>query len=297
MTSRRFLSLILLLLLGFNGQAQNENDETIVGFFIEAGMSSSHYKLKTFETFRNNYNLVNAARLNGELGSLSPGMGTLIGFGGFIGVPDGGMFEVNIVKMLAQEQTVMATMKNGDRREFKLKYAPIESNFDILFAIKRYLLLGPTIGLQIQHATLYSGYRYQNGPLSYGEDQSLNGIFAFREKIGIPLGLRLDARILKVIRLSFKANYTGYSMGLFDESKRSLIPHRDEMMAKITGGSVYRDGYTQYALPIENPLDGQGSKKLLNNGDTEGFALARPFRGFQYSLSLKLQLKSWILKG
>ena len=286
---------IIYLALGMSSfSASAQNEDTFAGFFIEGGINASSYRLKTFDDLLINYNTVNAGNLSSPLTSLSPGKTKFIGIGAFIGMKESGILEMTFTKAFAQESMVSATLKNGDRREFKLRYAPVEMNFDFVFNLNRKLLLGPTIGLQIQHGTLYSGFRYSNGGLSYGEDQHMNGIFTFREKIGMPMGLRLDFNIIESLRLSFRANYSGVTLGVYDDKKPSLNPHRDEMMAKATGGSVYRDGYTRYGLQVENMPDGKGAIIANDNRDVGGgFAMARPMKGMQYTISLKFNVKSW----
>lgn len=280
------------IIISFSASAQDE--DTYAGVFIEGGINMSSYRLKTFDDMLLNYNQTNASNLLSPLTTLTPGKTKYIGIGAFIGVKESGVMELTFTKAFPQESMVSATLKNGDRREFKLRYAPVEMNFDFVFNLNRKLLFGPTIGLQIQHAELYSGFRYSNGSLSYGEDQHMNGIFTFRENLGMPLGLRLDYNIVKFLRLSFRANYSGIAWGIYDEEKPSLIPHRDEMMAKATGGSVYRDGYTRYGLQVENLPDGKGFVKADDNRDVSGgFAMARPMKGFQYTISLKFNVKSW----
>ena len=286
------ISCLVATFISLSAWAQNE--DTYAGIFLEGGINISSYKLKTFEDMLVNYNQTNASNLLSPLTSLSPGKTKYIGIGAFIGVKESGILEMIFTKAIPQESMVSATLKNGDRREFKLRYAPVEMNFDFIFNVNRKLLFGPTIGLQIQHAKLYSGFRYSNGTLSYGEDQHMNGIFTFRENLGMPLGLRLDYNIVDFLRLSFRANYSGLQWGIYDEKKPSLNPHRDEMMAKATGGSVYRDGYTRYGLQVENQPDGKGFIRADDNRDVSGgFAMARPMKGFQYTVSLKFNVKSW----
>ncbi len=292
MSKQRILGLVFFLFVN-RAAAQESQQTTIGGVFLEAGTDLPSYRLNTFETLVLKYNGTNSARLNTPLSGLSPGAGKVVGIGGFLEQEGWGMFELNFTQGFSREVQTKAVFKNGDAREFTIRYRPSEVNFALLFGGPR-VYLGFTSGLQTQKATLYSGFRYSNGPLSYGQDQPMNGIFEFRQNRVMNVGARLDIRLFKALRISARADYNGIDLTTEKPDENpSLVPHRDEMMAKASGGIVYRDGYTRYTLMEENPLDGQGYVPARSGEDGSGKPIARAFKGWQYTATLKFTLKSW----
>jgi len=110
------------------------------------------------------------------------------------------------------------------------------------------------LGVQLQNATLRSGYRYAyDGRLTYGDDQPLNGIFRQKANSAMTIGGRLDLKLIKLRRHSFiTLSLRGENIGFgrnFVSSNPYLLPMRDELMGQASAGPVHVDGDLPYYLP------------------------------------------------
>lgn len=283
------LLLFAAIVFSVSAGAQQQTKYPIhAGFRLLGGGTYSLVKLQSYENFLPTYNAANASRLKTPLGNLRPGAGWCIGAEAYIG-----FVYFNFMQNYSSANAT-ATYKNGDSREFKLIYRPLDMNLDLMIPGKK-IDFGMAFGMEIQKARLYSGYRYNNGYLSYAEDQALNGIYRFRSNTRLNIGLRMDFKIAKWLHLSFRAERIGFWSKMLEGSstiKYNLIPHRDEMMGQASSGPVNIDGTLHYYLP-ENANDANNEYVyFVGNG---GYAFANTYKGWRFGLMLRFNLVDWKL--
>jgi len=280
--------LVAFTLLSFSVGAQQQQQFPIhAGFRVLAGGTYSLVKLESYENFLPTYNAANAGRLKSPLGNLRPGAGWCMGVEGYIG-----FVYFNYMQNYSTA-TAVAKLKNGDSREFKLIYRPLNMNIDLMIPGKK-VDFGMALAMEIQKGRIYSGYRYNNGMLSYAEDQALNGIYRFRGNTRLNLGLRMDFKITKWMHLSVRAERIGFWSKMLESSTLSynLLPHQDEMMANASSGPINIDGTLHYYLPEDVQNANNDDVYFVGNG---GYTFANTYKGWRFGLLLRFNLVDWNL--
>jgi hypothetical protein len=288
MYMKKLYLLFLTAIVSTSVFAQQAKFPVHAGFRVFGGGSYQFTKLDSYENFMPTYNAANASRLETPLGNLRPTTSYCWGAEGYIG-----FLFMNVIQNYSSASAT-ATLKNGDSREFTLKYHPLDMNFDIMIPGKK-VSFGFALGMEIQKATLYSGYRYNGGFLSYAEDQPLNGIYSFRSNTRINAGLRMDFRVWKPVWLSFRAERIGFWSKMGEGSSITgydLIPHRDEMMGYASSGPINIDGTLHYYLPADANNANNEYVYFVGNG---GHTFANTFKGWRFMLTLQFNLVDWNL--
>lgn len=268
--------------------APDDKGDSRAGFHAEGYRTFyTGYSLVSFERFRTSYNEVNGGRLKSPLGDLRPAGGFTWGGGAHV-ITQGGEFCFSFLRG-STEATATATYNNGDQREMKIEMKPITMNFDIMGFLSRRVSLGFALGMDVPHTKLYSGYRYAGGPLSYGTDQALNGVFRAKGVPSLTGGLRLDVAIVRQLRFTARAEYVGLFAGKQkggDGSDYELLPWRDELYGYSSSGGVHTDGFNHFYLPED--------VKAANNDYVyyvgQGSNFAKMYRGWRINVGLTLDL-------
>lgn len=289
---KRYLLLLGLVGISTMAFAQQQTKFNIrAGFRVFGGGSYSLVKLNSYENFVGSYNTANASRLKTPLGNLRPGAGWCVGADGYIA-----FLYFNVIQNFSSA-SAKSVLKNGDSREFLLKYRPLDLNFDLMIPGKKKFAIGFALGMELQKATLYSGYRYANGRLSYAEDQPLNGIYRFRNSTRINAGLRMDYKVSKWLVFSLRAERIGFWAKLTEDvgfdPGYNLVPHRDEMMAGASSGPTNIDGTLHYYLPEDVA---NANNEYVYFVGTGGNTFANTYKGWRFMLTLQLNLKTWKLQ-
>lgn len=291
---RRFLFLFPAAIAACAATAQQSNIPIDAGLHIQAGASYWNVKLESFDRFQQSYNTFFASRIQTPLEELRPTSSYSYGAGAYIGP-----LYFNLMQHRLDAE-ISADFKNGDRREIKLQMRPLDMNFDLMIPAGKRLVVGMALGMQLQKARIYSGYRYAGQDvLSYSTlDNPLNGIYDAFSTSSLTAGLRTDVKLVKrkgksLLTLSLRGDYVGaFQKMLGSESTSKLLPHRDEMNAAATGGYVYSDGTLHKYLPVE--AKDQFNEYVFFVG-TGGEAVNNTFRGWRGSVSLLLTPFEWRL--
>ena len=292
-----FLLAALALLTTQTADAQSSQGKT---YLIRTGVNLlggrvQHFnsQAESYERFRSAYNTYYKSRVRTPLGDLGATNGYFYGLDVHIA-----FFYMSFVQYRLQGSSAMSELPNGDRREFRLDLQPLELNADLIFPVGGRLEMGMALGFQQQKGAFYSGYRYANGgPLSYAEDQALNGIYRLKASQTINLGIRADIKLLKIqkekslLTLSLRAErigvFTSYLQG-----KSELLPWRDEMIGQATNGAINADGF-QFLYQAEDPANQfRSSVRYGLNGQN----LNGNFTGWRVCASLILTPYEWILR-
>lgn len=295
--SLRVMRAIFLSTLGvglaLTTTAQQTSFPIDAGLAVQGGTSYWTAKWASFERFQTSYNAFYASRLRTPLGDLKPTSTYSYGGGAYIGP-----LYFTIVQHRT-EATASAVFANGDRREMTLDFHPLDANFDLMFPAGKRLGIGMALGLELQKARLYSGYRYTGQDvLSYADDNPLNGVYDFFSTSAINIGLRTDIKVIKrkgksFIDLSLRAEYVRFWQNLTaDSASSNLLPHRDEMTVAATGGYGYSDGYLHKYLPVEATNRNNEYVYFIGTG---GEALNNLYRGWRFSASLIIIPVEWRL--
>ena len=269
--------------------ALDDEDDTRLGFVAKGGrmLFSGGYSLESFNRFRNSYNLANT-NLSSPMGRLSINGGWAWG-GGLRGSGKLSAMGISIMRYNT-EATASATLRNGNSRQIRMVMKPVDLDFDLLMGIGRRVKLGMATGYEAQNVTLYSGYQYKNGFLSYGSDQPLNGIFNSRDGGSITLGLRAEVSIVRQARLSVRADYVGVFAGKQKEGgDYELLPWRDEMYGASGSGGIHTDGFNHFYLPED--VTNANNDYVYYVGQGSNFA--KGFRGWRFNVGLDIDLLSW----
>lgn len=265
---------LALLATALPGWAQQQSKYiTRIGINLLGGRDyHTSYRSGSYDRFTNNFNAYYRSRLRSEL--TSPVFTSNWFFGGDF---HAGFAYVGIVqhRMLTN---VAAEYRNGDRREIILDLRPLDLNCDLMFPAGKRMEIGMALGWQQQKGTIRSGYRYANGgPLSYAEDQNLNGIYTLRGANTINVGLRLDLKVAKLdekslVTISVRAERIGF-MQSYLSGNSALLPWPDWMMKQASNGAINNDGRQQMYL-TENP------------GSPSGDGLNGPYTGWRFGATL-----------
>lgn len=282
----RLLGLLLALLPpALPGQAQKRPDGTYIariGLNLLGGWGyHSSYRSDSYGRFTSNFNNFYRSRLRSELAL--PAFTSNWFYGGDL---HAGPAYIAIVqhRMLS---SVAAEYRNGDRREIMVDLRPIDLNCDLMFPAGQRLEIGMALGWQQQKGTIRSGYRYANGgPLSYAEDQGLNGIYSLRGANTINVGLRLDLKLAKLeekslVTLSARAEYIGL-MQSYLAGNSALLPWPDWMMKQASNGAINIDGYQSLYLSEDPREQFNPSVRFVGQGSS----LNGAFTGWRFGATL-----------
>jgi hypothetical protein len=242
------------------------------------------YDLVSFNRFQQSYNTTNAGKLQTQLGKLAPAGGWSYGIG-VHGLSN--YFLSFYIDVIAGRQEASATsvFKNGDRREMRIVQAPVCTNFDLMLHISKRVFFGMATGVEQANSKLYSGYRYANSFLSYGEDQALNGVFRSKDN-RINLGVRMDVSIIRQVRISLRGEYCGMFQGKQDKSSDYSNPWSDQLYRQSGSAGVNSDGLSHFYLP-EN-VNNANNSDYYYVGLGENFS--KTYRGWRWTTTLILDL-------
>lgn len=243
-----------------------------------------NYDLVSFNRFQQSYNTYNASVLQSPLGDLKPTGGWSYGVG-VHGLSN--YFFSFYIDVIASHQEASATsvFKSGDKREMRIVQKPICTNIDLLMHLSRRVFIGFATGVEQANSKLYSGYRYSNSFLSYGEDQALNGIYRSKDN-RINMGMRVDVSLIRQIRISVRGEYCGVFAGKQDQSSDYGNPWSDQLYRQSAGGGVHIDGTSHFYLP-EN-VNNAGNADYYNVGLGENFA--KTYRGWRLTTTIIVDL-------
>ncbi len=243
-----------------------------------------NYSLVSFNRFQQSYNEYHAAALKTPLGSMSPKSGWTYG-AGVHGLSNYFLSFYIDVTTGKQEASTTAVFKNGERREMHIVQKPICTNFDLLLHISRRVFIGFASGVEQANSKLYSGYRYNNSVLSYGEDQPLNGVYRSKDN-RINMGIRLDISLIRQVRISIRGEYCGVFAGKQDKSSDYSNPWSDQFYRQSSNGGINEDGYNHFYLP-EN-VHNAANPDYYFTGLGENFA--KSCRGWRLTTTVILDL-------
>ncbi|MCR5887277.1 hypothetical protein LRS06_05680 [Hymenobacter sp. J193] len=284
---RKPLLVLLLLLLATPTVLWAQDDEEFgFGFYVQGGTNyTPGFKLDSYDRFRASFNQAARSRLQTELGAWQPQRFQNFGGGLYFGP-----IHLSFNKQFSSA-TAVAKFKNGDQREMTLDYNPLDMHFELLFG-KR-LQAGAGCGLRVENATVRSGLRYAGGPLSYGEDQALNGIFRSISGGAITGSARVDFQLVRVkkrplLTLSMRGTYAGVTRK-FLEGNAYLLPYSDQMMKKMRGGSGHADGTLRFYLPEEVSQRNNVYTTMVGGGE----AFSGTVHGWAFSANLILTPYEW----
>jgi hypothetical protein len=284
---RKTLLLLLLLLAGPTLLlAQDDDDDYGYGLYVQAGGGyTPGFKLDSYDRFRASFNQAVRSRLQTELGAWKPQR-----YQGFGGGAYFGPLHLSIVKQFTSA-TAVAKYKNGDQREMTLDYNPLDMHFECIFGNR--LRVGGGLGLQVPNATVRSGLRYAGGPLSYGEDQALNGIFRNLTGSAMTLSARTDFQLVRVkkrplLTLSVRGTYAGV-MRSYLEGNGYLLPFADQLMRQASSGSGHADGTLRYYLPEDVDQRNNVNTTMVGGGQ----AFSGTVHGWSFSAHLLLTPYEW----
>ena len=242
------------------------------------------YDLVSFNRFRQSYNTLHTGMLQSPLGSLALKGGWSYGAGVhglsiyFIS------FYIDVITA-RQEASTASVFKNGDRREMRIVQTPICTNMDLMLHVNRRVFIGMAAGVEQANSKLYSGYRYANSFLSYGEDQALNGVFRSKDN-RINLGIRVDVSLIRQVRISVRGEYCGVFAGKQNKSSDYSNPWSDQLYRQSTNAGVNLDGLGHYYLP-ENAANANNDYYYFT-GLGENFA--KTYRGWRLTTTLIVDL-------
>ena len=246
--------------------------------------SQFNYDLVSFNRFQQSYNEARGSALQTPLGKLSPTGGWSYGIG-VHGLSNYFLsFYIDVITG-RQEASTAAVFKNGDRREMRIVQAPVCTNIDLMLHISRRVFFGIATGVEQANSKLYSGYRYANSFLSYGEDQALNGVFRSKDN-RINMGARLDVSIIRQVRISLRGEYCGLFQGKQDKSSDYSNPWSDQLYRQSGTAGVNIDGLSHFYLP-EN-INNANNSDYYNVGLGETFA--KTYRGWRLTATLIIDL-------
>jgi hypothetical protein len=284
---RKTLLLFLLLLAAPTVLlAQNDDDEFGFGFYLQGGTNyTPGYKLDSYDRFRASFNKAARSRLQTELGAWQPQRFQNFGGGLYFGP-----IHLSFIKQFSSS-TAVAKFKNGDQREMTLDYNPLDMHFEVLLG-KR-LQGGVGCGLRVENSTVRSGLRYANGPLSYGEDQALNGIFRTISGNAMTASARVDFQVVRIkkrplLTLSMRGTYTGVTRK-FLEGNAYLLPYSDQLMKQMRGGTNHADGTLRIYLPEEVSQRNNVYTTMVGNGE----AFSGTVHGWAFSANLLFTPFEW----
>jgi hypothetical protein len=242
------------------------------------------YDLVSFNRFQQSYNTTNAGKLQTQLGKLTPTGGLSYGVG-VHGLSNYFLsFYIDVITG-RQEASASAVFKNGDRREMRLVQTPICTNIDLILHLSNRVFFGMATGVEQANSKLYSGYRYANSFLSYGEDQALNGVFRSKDN-RINLGARLDVSIIRQVRISLRGEYCGVFQGKQNKSSDYPNPWSDQFYRQSGSAGVNLDGLSHFYLP-EN-VNNANNPDYYYVGLGENFA--KTYRGWRLTATVIVDL-------
>lgn len=264
------------------------------GVHAGVGVSVWNVKLESFDRFQQSYNAFFKTSIRAPLDALRPTPSVSYGGGAYIGP-----LYLNLVQHRLDAET-SADFVNGDRREIRVEMRPLDMNFDLMFPAGKRLVLGMALGMQMQKARFFSGYRYAGQDVvSYSTlDNPLNGIYDAWSNSTLTAGLRTDIKLVKrkgksLITLSLKGDYVNAFQGLTgNETTSKLLGHRDEMAYAATGGHGYSDGTLHKYLPVEARDQFNEYVFFVGNG---GEVLNNTFRGWRGTVSILVTPFEWKL--
>lgn len=145
----------------------------------------------------------------------------------------------------------VATLKNGEKREFELDSRANEVYMTMAFP-SDFFDIGFNFGGVIYKGELRSSYIYADGFRSYGEDKALNGIYDLGSHMDVTLGPRIDFGY-KWIKFSFRAEYQGVFGKMFGSDNFTPVGYRDMLMSNVASSGTFNDGQTHHYLPEDWP--------------------------------------------
>ena len=251
---------------------------------LGAECTQLNYSLVSFNRFQQSYNAYNAGILQSPMGNLKPAGGWSYGVG-VHGLSNYFFsFYIDVITS-RQEASTASVFKNGDRREMHIVQTPICTNIDLLMHLSKRVFIGFATGVEQANSKLYSGFRYTNSFLSYGEDQALNGVYRSKDN-RINMGIRIDISLIRQIRISIRGEYCGVFAGKQDKSSDYGNPWSDQMYRQSAGAGVNVDGLSHFYLP-EN-VNNAGNPDYYNVGLGENFA--KTYRGWRLTTTLIVDL-------
>ena len=200
-----------------------------LGINVSVGKSYYTNTNVDFENFRMTYNEANASVLDQTMAPVQYNSATYWSIG-VIGASIGFDFI-----RARHEGSTKAVLSNGASREFRMvdKTSQLEFSFSIPF--KEYFSFGVTTGAIAYNGTIYSGFRYPSGNLSYGIEKRLNGIY-YNEGHDIFLGFKVKAGY-KYGFAFLRCNWYGMFY------KRNEYNHELGWKDEVDGGTGFYDNY------------------------------------------------------
>jgi hypothetical protein len=184
---RKLIFLVLFLVLLAPAHSQVNEDFQFFRVYLLGGGSRWDMKWASWDRFAGSYNNGYNNSLSTQLGNFGPFPGWYAGAGFRLLV-----FGVEYSIYRSPDQVQSMVFKNGDRMEFQIYSKGYNMAFPIVMPVSKRASIGIDMGIKSLQGELHSRTVYANGTVSYGADQTSNGIFGFNNRWLIMIGPRFE---------------------------------------------------------------------------------------------------------
>lgn len=184
MIRRLPLLLLFSLILMASSSAQIPGDFKV---YLLAGGSFRTVKWQSMEDFASSYNDGWKTSVSSPLKAFDP----VLGYGAGAGIRLF-IFSVELKRYGYFAQTRSFNFRNGDRREMELGLRGWDINIPVVVPVSKSVAFGVDFQLNVENGLLHSRMKYDDGTVSYGNENPQNGIFNFNHCKSLFVGPRLE---------------------------------------------------------------------------------------------------------